>query len=62
MGKNVEIKCPHCQVEQTVTMPDKGCLAFHKCKKCGEVIAPKEGDCCVVCSYSDEKCPVSTLK
>lgn len=52
--------CPHCRGKQDVGVPTDSCLYFHKCEHCGKMITPKKGECCVVCSWSDEKCPVST--
>ena len=54
------LTCPFCDKEQDVEIPTDACLAFHKCEQCGKVIAPKAGECCVVCSWSDERCPTST--
>ena len=57
------LSCPYCKFVQKVEIPQTGCLAFHVCEKCGEMIAvPKESDnCCVVCEYSDKKCPVHVV-
>jgi hypothetical protein len=33
------------------------CLVYYECKKCGYIMRPKDGDCCVFCSYADKKCP-----
>ncbi|MDO8486799.1 MAG: GDCCVxC domain-containing (seleno)protein [Candidatus Curtissbacteria bacterium] len=51
------LTCPKCGKEQTVTMPTNACQHFYKCIHCGEMLKPKEGDCCVFCSYADSKCP-----
>ncbi|MGM0506055.1 MAG: GDCCVxC domain-containing (seleno)protein, partial [Bacteroidota bacterium] len=34
-----------------------GCQFFWQCPTCDEVIRPKQGDCCVYCSYGDHPCP-----
>jgi len=57
--KKVVVECPKCGSEQKVEMPKDQCLAFYKCDGCEEMIGPKKNDCCVICSYSDEKCEVS---
>mgnify|MGYP001578617169 CR=1 FL=1 len=61
MNKQTQTKtiltCPKCQTKQEVEMPTNVCQYFYKCQKCGEVLKPKEGDCCVFCSYADRKCP-----
>ncbi len=51
------ITCPFCGHKQTETMPIDFCLFFYTCKACRVLLKPKEGDCCVFCSYGNEKCP-----
>lgn len=52
-----ELKCPHCGFTSVEKMPTDACLYFHGCGKCGALITPKAGDCCVFCSYGSVKCP-----
>ena len=63
MEKAIEkanLVCPHCNHKQEVEILQAGCLAFHKCEKCGKIISVPAGsdNCCVVCEYSDKTCPV----
>ncbi len=51
------ITCPHCGHSQTYTMPTDRCQFFWKCPSCDSLLKPKEGDCCVYCSYGDTPCP-----
>lgn len=51
------IHCPFCGFEREETMPVDACQFFYECKSCGKIIKPKEGDCCVFCSYGTVKCP-----
>lgn len=51
------LTCPKCHSQQKVEMPTNACQYFYKCESCGEMLTPKEGDCCVFCSYADTKCP-----
>lgn len=51
------LTCPICNKKQGVEMPINACQHFYKCAGCGEMLKPKEGDCCVFCSYADSKCP-----
>ena len=51
------ITCPHCGHRETETMPTDACQWFYECKGCGALLKPKEGDCCVFCSYGDVPCP-----
>ncbi len=51
------IKCPECGHEKEETMPTDACQHFYKCENCGALLRPKEGDCCVYCSYGSVPCP-----
>ena len=51
------ITCPNCRHQSIETMPTDACQFFYDCKGCGKVLRPKEGDCCVFCSYGDVPCP-----
>lgn len=52
-----EIKCPKCGHKEIEKLPTEVCQLFYNCKKCGFEMHPKDGDCCVFCSYGDHKCP-----
>jgi len=51
------IKCPECGYEKNEIMPTDSCQYFYECTKCKSILKPKEGDCCVFCSYGTVKCP-----
>lgn len=51
------ITCPSCKHKTTETMPTDSCQFFWECPACGEVLKPKQGNCCVFCSYADTPCP-----
>lgn len=51
------ITCPECGHQQTEVMPTDACLFFWDCPKCGTTLKPKEGDCCVFCSFGNIPCP-----
>jgi len=51
------ITCPKCEFKKQEEMPTDACQHFYKCSNCGEILRPKDGDCCVFCSYADTKCP-----
>jgi len=57
MNLNSIIKCPKCGYEKDETMPENSCQYFYECTKCKKVLKPKEGDCCVFCSYGTVRCP-----
>ncbi|MBS1636428.1 MAG: MerC domain-containing protein [Bacteroidetes bacterium] len=51
------ITCPHCGHKKEETMPTDACQYFYECENCKKVLKPKEGDCCVYCSYGTVPCP-----
>lgn len=59
-SKIANLKCPHCGFVQKVKIHQTQCLVFHKCESCKKIISiPKKSkECCVICLYSDKKCPV----
>lgn len=52
-----EITCPNCNHKKMETLPTEVCLLKYTCGKCKTDLFPKEGDCCVFCSYGTHKCP-----
>lgn len=56
------LTCPKCGKEQKVIMPINACQHFYKCVSCEVILKPKEGDCCVFCSYADSKCPPKQME
>lgn len=51
------ITCPVCHYQETLEMPEDACQFFYECPNCHTLLKPKEGDCCVFCSYGDVPCP-----
>lgn len=51
------ITCPNCGHQKEETMSTDACQFFYKCENCEIILKPKEGDCCVFCSYGSVKCP-----
>ena len=54
---NSTITCPECGFQKTEEMPTNACQFFYDCDHCKAVLKPKEGDCCVYCSYGTVPCP-----
>lgn len=52
-----EITCPNCGHKKVEDMPTNACQFFYECENCKTVLKPKEGDCCVYCSYGTVACP-----
>lgn len=51
------LTCPECGYQSKEEMPTDSCQFFWECPNCKTVIKPKQGDCCVFCSYGDVACP-----
>ena len=56
------VTCPRCGHESKETMPSDACQFFYECAQCKTVLRPKDGDCCVFCSYGSVKCPPLQLQ
>jgi hypothetical protein len=50
------LHCPLCGAERTEIMPVNACMIRFDCR-CGAVLRPEPGDCCVFCSYGTVACP-----
>ena len=51
------ITCPDCGYQKEETMPLDACQFFYECENCHTILKPKQGDCCVYCSYGTVPCP-----
>jgi rubredoxin len=51
------VRCPMCGTIRTEQMPLNACRITYECTGCGEILRPKQGDCCVFCSYGSIPCP-----
>jgi hypothetical protein len=56
------ITCPLCGTQATEEMPQNACQHFYRCTGCGEILKPRDGDCCVFCSYATVGCPPRQLE
>jgi len=52
-----EITCPNCGYKKVENMPTHACQFFYECDNCKAVLKPKEGDCCIYCSFGTIPCP-----
>ena len=59
---SARLTCPRCRYVQEVDMPTDACQFFYDCVNCKSMLRPKEGDCCVFCSYADTLCPSRQLE
>ena len=51
------LTCPSCGAVKVETMPTDACLYFYECTGCRTLLKPRQGDCCVFCSYGSVPCP-----
>jgi hypothetical protein len=51
------ITCPECGFSKAEVMPTDACQWFYVCQNCHAKLRPKDGDCCVFCSYGSVPCP-----
>jgi len=56
------LTCPQCGFTSQETMPEGACRYFHGCARCGALLRPNPGDCCVFCSFGSVKCPPVQLR
>ncbi|WP_084480166.1 GDCCVxC domain-containing (seleno)protein [Methylomicrobium lacus] len=55
------LTCPECGFEKQEIMPTDSCIYFYQCTNCQALFKPKQGDCCVFCSYGTVVCPPKQL-
>ena len=58
----VKLTCPKCGFVDDAIMPTDACQFFHECVNCHGRLMPRNGDCCVLCSYGDVPCPPMQLE
>lgn len=56
------ITCPECGHIEEVEMPLEYCQIRWECPNCLATVKPREGFCCVFCSYADTLCPAKQMK
>jgi len=52
-----DLTCPSCGHVECLNMPTDACVFFHECTRCHSRLHPKDGDCCVFCSFGSVPCP-----
>jgi hypothetical protein len=55
--RHSDVTCPRCGFVKREKMPMNACQVAYACGKCGAVLRPKTGDCCIYCSYGSVPCP-----
>ena len=57
--KRIELKCPHCTSSSRVNLEKDTSLPYFDCSKCEKRIITPLAQCCVVCAFSNKKCPAA---
>ena len=55
--RQTTVTCPECGHAEPTTMPANSCQLAYVCPRCRALLHPREGDCCVFCSYGTRPCP-----
>ncbi|WP_423128515.1 GDCCVxC domain-containing (seleno)protein [Gaoshiqia sp. Z1-71] len=50
------ITCPGCGYKKEETMHEDSCQFFYECENCKTILKPRQGDCCLFCSYGTVSC------
>src|SRR6266850_5170966 len=56
------LTCPKCGFAKAESMPTDACQFHYECTRCGALLRPNPGDCCVFCSFGSVKCPPMQAK
>ena len=57
--KSVLLKCPHCLEKSKAIVDIESCPQSFKCPKCNQEVKTPITQCCVICAFSNKKCPRS---
>lgn len=57
--KNVMLKCPLCLEKSKAIVSDERCPQQFTCPKCNQLVRNPITQCCVICAFSNKKCPYS---
>ena len=55
--KNVMLKCPHCSDRSKAIVSIENCPQNFVCPKCLQEVRNPVTQCCVICAFSNKKCP-----
>ena len=54
-----QFTCPKCGHVGGIEVPPDNSLQAYRCKRCGELVTTPKGQCCIICAYTNKRCPVS---
>lgn len=56
------ITCPACGARAEEEMSMDACIFFYECRQCHQMLRPRQGDCCVFCSFGSARCPPEQIR
>lgn len=57
--RRANVKCPKCSAINRLNVPEENIINFFQCKNCKEIISTPASSCCIICAFSDKKCPLN---
>lgn len=61
LPKTVMLKCPLCLEESKAIVDIENCPQSYTCPKCEALVRNPITKCCVICAFSNKKCPSSLV-
>jgi predicted nucleic acid-binding Zn ribbon protein len=59
--KSAMLKCPHCSQRTRAIVDVDNCPQKYTCPKCNQEVRNPLTSCCVICAFSNKKCPRTLL-
>lgn len=57
--KTVLLQCPHCKAKSKALVSTENCPQSFECPKCKQHVQNPITQCCIICAFSNKKCPRS---
>jgi hypothetical protein len=57
--KRATIKCPSCHSSNRLEVPLDRIINSFECSSCKQTIKTPISDCCIICAFSNKKCPTN---
>jgi len=55
--KRVTLKCPFCDKNNRIDVPEQGTIHSLECRHCKQLIKTPMTQCCIICAFTKTKCP-----
>jgi Zn ribbon nucleic-acid-binding protein len=57
--KRVSVKCPNCETMNGLKVVPGESIQQFECKNCKQITRNPITQCCIICAFTDRKCPVN---